>query len=109
MQHFLDYTISHKVICGSEDLSSFLTGQDHEFETRKASSSVYINSDPLNLALSQVLTDGSHAFEPITSSKSYYGKTVKLAKKATQKMYDIGGIVSGAIWSGATYITGSED
>jgi len=83
MQIFLDYIIKHKVMCGSEDLSSFLTGQDHEFENRKAQSSVYISSDPLNTALSQVLTDGYHAFEPITSNNTYLGQTMKLAKKAT--------------------------
>jgi len=51
--------IGHNVICGSDDLNSFLTGQDHEFNTRKSETNVYINKDALNAELSQVLIDGS--------------------------------------------------
>jgi hypothetical protein len=80
MQQFLDFVTQHKILCGSEDLASFLTGQDHEFEQRKADTIVHINNDELNKALSSVLIDGSHAFEEITSDKTYMDKTVKAVK-----------------------------
>lgn len=86
------------MLCGSEDLASFVTGQDHDFEQRKADTNVYISNDELNRALSAVLIDGRHVFEDITSDKTYFDKTVKVMKKATEKIFNIGGYLSGAIW-----------
>ena len=43
IQRFLDYMITHRVMCGSEDLRSFLTAQDHDFETKKAETSQIVN------------------------------------------------------------------
>jgi len=108
IQQFLQHVIKHKILCGSEDLNSFLTGQDHEFEQRKAESYTYINSDNLNVTLSQFLTDGSHAFENITSEKTYISKGVKVVKKAAKKITAIGSVVTDVIWSGATYLRGGE-
>ena len=48
IQRFLDYMIAHRIMCGSEDLRSFLTAQDHDFETKKAETNLVINQDPLN-------------------------------------------------------------
>lgn len=84
IQLFLDSLIAHKLLCGSEDLNSFLTGQDHEFEAVRAATNLYINKDALNIALSNVLSDGSHAFEEISNDKTYLGQGVQMAKKATK-------------------------
>lgn len=43
IQRFLDYMVTHRVMCGSEDLRSFLTAQDHDFETKKAETNLVIN------------------------------------------------------------------
>ena len=76
IQNFLDFVTKHKLLCGSEDLELFLTGQDHEFEQRKATTNVYLASDDLNKMLSTVLIDGSHAFQEIQKDKGVLGKTV---------------------------------
>lgn len=48
--------------------------------------------------------------EPINSdSATVYGQTVKVVKKATEKIYNIGGLVSGALWSGAALFSGTND
>lgn len=52
IQEFLDFVSKHQLLCGSDDLNSFLTGQDHEFEARKAETNIFINSDNLNVAMS---------------------------------------------------------
>ena len=60
------------------------------------------------MSLSQVLIDGSHVLQAVGSDKSYYGQTLKLAKKAGKGIYHLGGAVAGAVWTGATYITGGQ-
>lgn len=109
IQNFLDFVTKHKLLCGSEDLASFLTGQDHDFEQRKATTYVYLASDELNKMLSSVLIDGSQAFQEIQKDKSMLGKTVDAVRQATVKIQDIGGYISSAIWSGAAYITGGTE
>lgn len=105
----MDFVTKHKLLCGSEDLASFLTGQDHDFEQRKATTSVYLASDELNKMLSTVLIDGSHAFQEIAKDKTMLSKTVDVVRQATVKIQDIGGYLSSAFWSGAAYITGGTD
>ena len=109
IQRFLDYCVQHKVICGSEDLRSFLTAQDHEFETRKSDTTAVINSDVLNQTLSAVLLDGTNMLDEIDQKNTYYGKTANVMKKTTTKIYNIGGYVSGAVWAGANYLAGGQD
>jgi DUF1680 family protein len=94
------------LLCGSEDLASFLTGQDHEFEQRKSTTNVFLASDELNKMLSTVLVDGSHAFQEIAKDKTMLSKTVDVVRQATVKIQDIGGYLSSAFWSGAALITG---
>ena len=65
-----------------------------------------VNADPLNLLLSSVLIDGSNALEIITHDKTALDKTVNAVKKASEKIYNIGGKLTGALWTGANYITG---
>lgn len=65
IQRFLDYMITHRVMCGSEDLRSFLTAQDHDFETKKAETNMVVNQDLLNQALSTVLLDGSNMYQTV--------------------------------------------
>lgn len=52
-------------MCGSEDLRSFLTAQDHDFETKKAETNMIVNQDLLNQALSTVLLDGSNMYQMV--------------------------------------------
>lgn len=47
--------------------------------------------------------------QPVDQTNTYYGKTAKVIGKATDKISKIGGFVSGAVWAGATYITGGTD
>jgi hypothetical protein len=60
----------------------------------------------LNIQLSSVLIDGSNALEVITYDRSKISKTYNAVKKASEKIYNISGKLTGAIWSGAQYITG---
>lgn len=86
-----------------------MTGQDIDFENRKAETNLYIGGDALNVAMSQVLSDGSHAVQAVSSeSGTVYGQTVKVVKAATEKIYNIGGLVSGALWSGAALLSGTN-
>ena len=96
------------MLCANKDLEVFLTGQDHQFENRVKQSTAAINSHSLNLSLSQVLLDGTNVLQAVGSDQSYYGKTLKLAKKAGKGISYLGGAVAGALWTGATYITGSQ-
>jgi len=50
----------------------------------KTATNQYINKDALNIALSTILTDGSHAFEEVSNDKTYLGQGVQMAKKATK-------------------------
>ena len=52
------------------------------------------------------MIDGGNALEVITHDKSTISKTYNAVKKASEKIYNISGKLTGAIWSGAAYITG---
>ena len=67
-----------------------------------------ISANPLDLSLSQVLLDGSHILQAINNNSSYYSKSLKLAKKAGKGISYIGGAFAGALYSGASLITGSQ-
>jgi hypothetical protein len=108
IQRFLDYVTQHSMLCANKDLECFLTGQDHQFEGRRKQTLAAISAHTLNLSLSQVLLDGSKVLQAVGSEQSYYGKTLKLAKKAGKGISFVGGAVAGALWSGATYIAGGQ-
>ena len=61
----------------------------------------------MNQTLSTVLLDGGNMLE-VDQGNTYYGKTAKALTKATNKIYNVGGYVSGALWAGANYITGNQ-
>jgi len=48
-------------------------------------------------------------YQTVDQNNTYYGKTAKVMAKATNKISKISGFVSGAVWAGATYITGGTD
>lgn len=108
IQRFLDYVTQHSILCANKDLECFLTGQDHQFESRRQQSEAAINANALNQSLSNVLLDGNNVLQAVGSEKSYYGKTIKLAKKAGKGISAVGGAVAGALWSGANYIAGGQ-
>lgn len=108
IQRFLDYVTQHSMLCANKDLECFLTGQDHQFENRRKQTVTAIGAHPLNLSLSCVLLDGSNVLNAVGSEQSYYGKTLKLAKKAGKGISFVGGAVAGALWSGATFIAGGQ-
>lgn len=62
----------------------------------------------LNHDLSQVLLDGSNILKAVSSDSSQITKSLKLAKKAGKGISYIGGAVYGALWSGASLITGGQ-
>ena len=65
IQKYLDYLISHHILCGSENLKMFLTGQNDEYEQLKLEKSQLVSKDPLNVMLSNVLSDGSAQIQGI--------------------------------------------
>lgn len=104
----MDYLTQHNILCANKDLEVFLTGQDHQFENRKKQSVAAISGHALDLSLSQVLLDGSNVLKAISTDSSYYNKSLKLAKKAGKGITFLGGAVAGALWSGASLITGTQ-
>ena len=106
IQKYLDYLISHHILCGSENLKMFLTGQNDEYEQLKQEKSQLVSKDPLNVMLSNVLSDGSAQIQRIEKGSSS-SKAVSAVKSTVTGIYNVGGYFAGALMSGATMIGGS--
>ena len=65
-----------------------------------------VSKDPLNVMLSNVLSDGSAQIQHIEKGSSS-NKAVSAVKATATGIYNVGGYFAGALMSGATMITGT--
>jgi hypothetical protein len=107
-QVFIDYLITHPILCDSPDFKVFLIGQTDEFEFKKQERSQIMSAYQVNQDLARVLLDGSDEMLAIGTNGNYYGQTiVNTSLKAVKGISKYTSILAGALYNGASYVIGS--